>query len=240
MNALNFNTEQTNTKTGTIGGGVAYINSAITKGQTVLDVGAHKAGYLYWMLKRVGNEGRIFAFEPQTSLYHYIKTLKATFKWDNVTIEHKALSDSVASVILYIPANKDSKNSSPGATIVEHKECTNIGATETIMTDTLDLYCKQHNIKPDFLKIDVEGNELKVFQGGIDILKKYKPKILVEIEAKHVGQERVLETFEFLKALGYHGHIIHGFIRQPLADFSFDKYQNVNDKKNYCNNFIFE
>ena len=108
------------------------------------------------------------------------------------------------------------------------------------MTDTLDLYCKQHNIKPDFLKIDVEGNELKVFQGGVDTLKKYKPKILVEIEAKHVGQERVLETFEFLKAFGYHGHIIHGLIRQPLADFRFDKYQNINDRKNYCNNFIFE
>jgi len=221
-------------------GGIAYINSAIAQGQTILDVGTHKAGYLYWMLKRAGNEGRIFAFEPQTNLYHYIKALKATFKWDNVTVEQIALSDSVASAVLYIPLDKDSKNSSPGATIVAHKECTNIGATETVMTDTLDLYCKRHNIIPDFLKIDVEGNELKIFQGGTNILKEYKPKILVEIEARHVGQERVLETFEFLNALGYHGQIIHDLIRHPLSDFDFDKYQNLNDRKNYCNNFIFE
>ena len=219
---------------------IAYINSSIQQGQTVLYIGAHKAGYLYWMLKRVGKKGKVFAFEPQTNLYHYIEQIKALFKWNNVIIEHIALSDSEEAVTLYIPTNKVSKGSSPGATIVEHKERTDFGATETVNTKTLDLYCKQHGIKPDFLKIDVEGNELKIFQGSIYTLKKYKPKILVEIEARHAGRERVLETFGFMKALGYKGYILHGLTHIPLVEFNFDKHQNTNDKKNYCNNFIFE
>ncbi len=221
-------------------GGIAYINSAIKEGQTVLDIGAHKAGYLYFMLKQVGDKGKVFAFEPQSNLYQYIKKMKGLFRWDNVTIEHLALSDSAGTVTLYIPTNKVSKASSPGATIVEYKDPSNFGATENVSTETLDSYCNRHNIKPEFLKIDVEGNELRVFQGGADTLKNYKPKIIVEIEARHVGQEKVLETFKFLESLGYNGYLLHGLNRIPLANFSFDKYQNTNNMKNYCNNFIFE
>ncbi|MBS1572579.1 MAG: FkbM family methyltransferase [Bacteroidetes bacterium] len=221
-------------------GGIAYINSSIKKGQTVLDIGAHKAGYLYFMLKQVGDKGKVFAFEPQSNLYQYIKKIKGLFGWDNATIEHLALSDSAGTVTLYIPTNKVSKASSPGATIVEHKDRSDFWATEDVATETLDSYCNRHNIKPDFLKIDVEGNELRIFQGGVDTLKKYKPKIIVEIEARHVGQEKVVETFKFMESLGYNGHFLHGLDRIPLTNFSFDKYQNTNDMKNYCNNFTFE
>ena len=221
-------------------GGIAYICSSIKKGQTVLDIGAHKAGYLYFILKQVGKNGRVFAFEPQLKLYQYITKIKALFDWGNLAIENLALSDSAGTVTLYIPTNKGSKESSPGATIAGHKDQTFKGTTQAVSTETLDSYCNRYNIKPDFLKIDVEGNELKVFQGGINTLKVNKPKILVEIEARHVGQERVLQTFKFMESLGYKGSFLHGLKHIPLADFSFDKYQNLINKKDYCNNFVFE
>lgn len=221
-------------------GGIAYINDAIQKGQTVLDIGAHKAAYLYFMIKKAGNKGKAFAFEPQLILYNYINKIKEIFGWDNVTVERLALSDSEGVVTLYIPAKKVRKGYSPGATILENKKHTDYGLTETINTESLDSYCNRKNIKPNFLKIDVEGNELKIFQGGINTLKNNKPHILVEIEARHVGRKKVLETFDFLEALGYKGYIISDMKRVPIADFDFDKHQNTKDKENYCNNFIFE
>ena len=221
-------------------GGIAYINHAIKEGQTVLDVGAHKAGYLYFMVKRVGKKGKVFAFEPQSILYRYIKKIKRLFKWHNLKVEHLALSDSAGRVTLYIPSNELNRTSSPGATIVEHKDQSNHFAVENVSTESIDSYCNRHHIKPDFIKIDVEGNELNVFEGGAVTLKKYKPKILVEIEARHVGQKKVLKTFKFMESLGYKGHILHHLDRVPLTSFGFDKYQNPTDMKNYCNNFIFE
>lgn len=221
-------------------GGISYIISSIKSGQTVLDIGAHKAGYLYFMQKQVGDKGYVYAFEPQSNLFQYLKKIKKLFKWDNVTIEHLALSDASENVTLYIPTNKISSGSSPGATILEPNRRSEFGKTEEVKTETLDSYCYHKQIKPDFLKIDVEGNELSVFQGGIETLKKYKPKILVEIEARHVGKEKVLETFEFMKSLGYKGYIIHDLTYIPLIEFDFDKHQNTAIKKNYCNNFIFE
>lgn len=221
-------------------GGIAYINSLVKQGQTVLDIGAHKAGYLYFLQKQVGKDGRVFAFEPQLELYHYLKMIKDLFKWDNVTIEHLALSDNSGQVTLYIPTNNVSKGSSPGATIVEGKEHAEFSTIQTVSTESLDAYCKRHDIKPSFLKIDVEGNELKIFQGGVNILKEYKPKILVEIEARHVGEEKALQTFQFMELLGYKGYFLYGSNQVPLAQFRFDKHQDSSDMKNYCNNFIFE
>ncbi len=221
-------------------GGIAYLNTAVENGQTVLDIGAHKGGYLYFMQKQVGNKGKVYAFEPQSNLYHYIKKVKTLFHWDNVTIEHLAISDETGETTLYIPGNKKSKGSSPGATIVEQKGKLDFEITETVATETLDNYCNRENIHPQFLKIDVEGNELHVFKGGVETLKKYKPKILVEIEARHVGKEKVFDTFKFLESLGYKGHFIKGMHRTPLEQFNIETYQNMDDKDNYCNNFTFE
>ena len=221
-------------------GGIAYINATIKKGQTVFDIGAHKAGYLFWMLQQVGNEGKVFAFEPQKNLYQYLYKIKALFHWENVVVEHIALSDKEEEVTLFIPANKVSKGSSPGASIVKHNEFFEVGATENVFSISLDVYCKQKNIQPNFLKIDVEGNELNVFKGGVETLKIYKPKIFVEIEARHIGKEKVVETFNFLQTLGYQGKFVYGLAYKPLSEFDFEKYQNTEDKNNYCNNFIFE
>jgi hypothetical protein len=166
--------------------------------------------------------------------------MKQLMAWENVNLEHLALSDSQSTVTLYIPTNNVSEGSSPGATIVEQLGKDKFGATEQVQTETLDSYCQRMNIRPDFLKIDVEGNELKIFQGGLSILKQCKPKIIVEIEERHAGKEKVEETFQLLQSLGYQAHFIHGLERKPLADFRFELHQNLSDKANYCNNFTFE
>ena len=218
-------------------GEIAYIESLLQPGNTVMDIGAHKAGYLYLMLKKVGTSGKVYAFEPQSRLYQYITKLKGLFNWDNVTVEHMALSDENGTVTLFVPATKG-KFTSPGATIapIDEKE---YGIKEEVKTETLDSYCMLHNIKPDLLKIDVEGNELRIFKGGISTLTTHRPAIIFECEARHIGRERVKEVFGFLQGLGYRGSFICGKDRISLSEFDFDKHQ-VEGSKLYCNNFIFE
>ncbi len=221
-------------------GGIAYLLSAINQGDTVMDIGAHKAGYLYHMIKKAGSTGKIFAFEPQSRLYQYLVKLKSLFKWDHVTIEHLALSDQAGKVSLYIPSDKKSRASSPGASILKLDYPNGIGSTEEVDTETLDSYCSRKKIRPGFLKIDVEGNELRILQGGISTLRDCKPDILVEIEERHVGREQVLETIGFLQELGYTGYFIQDIRRLPVAEFDFDRHQKMGGEGVYCNNFIFE
>ncbi|HOY38945.1 MAG: FkbM family methyltransferase [Bacteroidales bacterium] len=220
-------------------GGIGFLLQSVGTGDTVLDIGAHKGGYLYFFRKQIGESGKIYAFEPQENLFQYLKYIVTLLGWSNITVENIALSDNQGETTLYIPNNKIKEGSSPGATIVEHPERLDFVKTQSISTDTLDSYCEKNSIKPVFLKIDVEGNELQIFKGGLKILQKCKPKILVEIEKRHVGKQKAKETLDFLCSLGYNGYFIHGAKNKPLEEFDFEKYQNPEDAENYCNNFIF-
>ena len=221
-------------------GGIAYIHQTVKSGDTVFDIGAHKGGYLYHMMKKAGPTGRLVGFEPQSNLFTYLTEMKNLFHWHHVTLEPVALSDVKGEVTLFIPSENESGASSPGASIVQHKLSDGNGSKETVNTETLDAYCTQHHLTPHFLKIDIEGNELNVLKGGIEILKSSHPKILIEIEERHVGKEQVQETFSFLENLGFKGRFIRGTEYHPLSEFSFEMHQDHEKSKPYCNNFIFD
>jgi FkbM family methyltransferase len=218
--------------------GIAYIRRTVIKGNIVFDIGAHKAGYLYFFLAQLGDTGKIFAFEPQSSLNRYLNRLKKIFKWENVVIESSAVSKQSGTAVLCIPYN-NGKSSSPCATIIESHTQFQFQAKEEVNTISIDEYCRWHNLQPDFLKIDVEGNELSVLMGASAILQTCKPKILFECEARFVGEARVLETFRFLQGLGYRGYYIMDENIFPIEAFSIQLHQDLSSG-NYCNNFIFE
>ncbi len=221
-------------------GGIAFVLREVNAGNTVLDIGSHKGAYLYFMREKAGSSGKVLGFEPQSNLFQYLQKIKSLFHWDNVELNHLALSDSEGSVTLFIPGGKKGKSSSPGASIFKDFGESEFTLQEEVRTQTLDAFCAEKNIRPNFLKVDVEGNELRVFRGGIDTLKTCKPSILVEIEERHVGKEQVLETFEFLHSLGYTGYVLKGMEQLPLTEFRFEIHQNQSDPNNYCNNFIFK
>lgn len=219
-------------------GGIRFLLETLRPGDTALDIGAHKGGYAYWMLKQVGKDGKVYAFEPQLSLFEHLQKLKKSLRWSNCTVEHLALSNQIGSVELRIPIGKD-KKSSPGASIVKTIFEENQIRMETVATSTLDAYCAENSIVPQLLKIDVEGNELAVLQGGEKTLGQHRPAVLMECEARHIGEEQARATFHFLENIGYRGFFIEGFLFRPLADFDFSKHQSEG-KKPYCNNFIFQ
>jgi FkbM family methyltransferase len=214
---------------------VSYLLSAIKDGQTAFDIGAHMGAFTYFMQQAVGKNGCVHAFEPQSILYKQLLSNKHLLQWNNVTVNHLALSDSQGSATLNIPSYKG-RADTEGASILLHPE-KRLYTTENVATETVDNYCKEHNLIPAFLKIDVEGNELKVLRGGIETIKKYAPKILIEIEARHCGEEQANATFKFLTDIGYEGSFSLKGESTPLTRFRFDVHQ---VKKQNCNNFIFE
>ena len=57
----------------------------------------------------------------------------------------------------------------------------------------------------DLIKVDVEGSELSVLRGSIEILRELRPAIYVEINSQHLRRAGAtpLEARDFLEALGY-------------------------------------
>lgn len=219
-------------------GGIKYILENVKYGDTVFDIGAHKGGYLYFLKRAVGEKGTVHAFEPQSILFKYLQKLNTLFHWNNVSIHPMAVSENSGHAVLSIPFNKG-KRSSPCATILEYETSFPINYRENVVTITLDEYCLQRGLKPDLLKVDVEGNELSVFKGSEYILSNYHPKIVFESESRFVGEARVKETFQFLLNLGYTGFFIQDNNKLPIEKFHFGLQKN-NSGGVYCNNFIFE
>ena len=62
-------------------------------GATVIDIGANKGIYCYWLSRAVGGSGKVMAFEPQPEMINYIRDRKQSFALDNVEIIPTALSD---------------------------------------------------------------------------------------------------------------------------------------------------
>ncbi len=60
-----------------------------------------------------------------------------------------------------------------------------------VEVDTLDGLCTRLDLtRLDFLKIDVEGAELHVLEGGREAVDRFRPTILVEIEDRHITRYR--------------------------------------------------
>lgn len=219
-----------------------YICKTIKPGDLVLDIGAHKGGYLHWIQKAARANGKVIAFEPQPILYKYVKEAIDVFGYKNVTFHHGGLSSKEGTLDLFVP--KAEGLTSPGATF-EKREGRK-GHFIKVPIFQLDKLLADRKKPVSLIKMDVEGHELEVFKGADEVLKTDKPKIIFECENRHLNGRSVHEVFDYIKGLGYKGYFFKNGKRRSLNEFNAEADQRVDnnlqivDKKAYCNNFVFE
>jgi FkbM family methyltransferase len=231
-----------------------FVRDCLRPGQVAVDVGCHKGAYTYWMRRRVGPSGAVFAFEPQPGQVAYLRELFSTMSYDNVRLVPMALSDRVGRLPLHVPSG----NGKTHLATLEHVGWAPptassghnlVGSAHPTMHDvavtTLDTFFADERRGPDFLKIDVEGHESAVLTGGRKTLERYKPAVLIECEARHRPDGDVGAVFEFLHSLGYAGTFFHDGRRRPLAEFDPFVHQRIDPhsphvRRGYANNFAFE
>ena len=54
---------------------IKFLLENLSPGQTAVDIGSYKGAYTYWMSKRIGSTGKVFAFEPQIEAYTGLQNL---------------------------------------------------------------------------------------------------------------------------------------------------------------------
>jgi FkbM family methyltransferase len=82
---------------------IRFLREVVVPGTAVVDAGAYKGAYLYWLQRYTGPRGRVFAFEPQPALYRYLKSIKQRMGWAHVEILPQALSDHEGTGMLKEP-----------------------------------------------------------------------------------------------------------------------------------------
>ncbi len=209
---------------------ISCIENSIEEGDTIIDIGSGEFKYLYFMKRKLGNSGKIIAFEFQPSLYQHLNYIKRIFRWKNVDIElirfYKILHAGNTERIITSRANR--------AVVLN----LNAFAGHNI-SPALDNYFNDHDIKPRLIKINAAGNELEILQGCVDTLRKYRPTLILKCDQRTSDKQKLRDTFNYLTRLNYTGHFILDTIKVPLTNFDFNMYQNeCNDF--YCTEFIFK
>lgn len=132
-------------------------------------------------------------FEIDKELINFINKTLEHYPYD-IKIINSALSN-INSKLYYIP-----KPSNIGAGYVLNELPRNLNPDQyyEVSAITLDDFCSQHEIKPDFIKMDIEGSELRALEGSKNILVNCRPKFAICIYHKW---EHRWEIPLFLKSL---------------------------------------
>jgi FkbM family methyltransferase len=227
-----------------------FLCQSLSRGQVAVDIGAYKGAYSYWMRRRVGPSGAVFAFEPQPAQVEYLRAVFSAMHYDNVEAVPKAVSDKCGTMMLHVPSGsgKSQKASLESLAVSgDSKASVEREPNDAYPVDvtTLDSFFASRSQGPNFLKIDVEGHELAVLKTGVKTLQTFRPTILLECEARHRPDHDVGPVFELLESLGYAGTFFFDRARRPLAEFDPAVHQRLDPPDpvflppGYVNNFAF-
>ena len=176
----------------------------------------------------------IHSFEPNPVIY---KDLKRTLPLiiNNLKLYNYALSDKNITKNLRIPIrnlkvnklNYEEFYEMGKATIHEENKFENFENFK-VECKILDEFKFDNSIS--FIKIDVEGHEISVLNGAKNIIKKFKPNLLIEIEERY-SKKKVKDTINFVCSFGYNSYVL-----KDNKLVNTNSIINLNDH----NNFIFK
>ena len=160
----------------------------VSPGDVVLDIGANIGAHTLPLARRVGSEGRVFAFEP-TRFAH--AKLECNLKLNpqlasRVRVEQMFLTDgSAASVPEAVysswPLSRSNNRHEKHGGVAKDTS----GAT----AKKLDDYVVEHAIEQvRLIKLDVDGHECQVLRGAQNILKTHRPVIVMELAPYTLGE----------------------------------------------------
>ena len=190
-----------------------------------IDIGANRGIYSYFLSRHAASFEAVFAFEPQPSLFPYLLSLKETFALQNLSIIQKGLSSSEGTMDIFFD-----QPGSGGAGYDLKEKCQ---STATRVT-TLDSFFENIETPVQFIKCDVETHEYEVFRGGINLLQRDRPMLLIEICADRIESAQLPDL---LRRLGYQGYFIH---QGQKLDFSAALNTPYRKDNQCCRNYFFE
>ena len=171
----------------------------IEKGDYVLDAGALFGDTSLWFSYLTGENGKVFSFELTPA---FIKRIK-----NNLAINPELASRII--IYEYAIWNKSDEMLS----FIEQGGGTQIGKTNgdvAVESITIDDWVTRNNIeKLDFIKMDIEGAEVRALNGAKKTIQRFKPKLAICLyhnDADFVTIPSLIDSFgvDYEFYLGHH------------------------------------
>ena len=167
------------------------------EGDVVIDVGANIGKYTCVMARRVESKGLVVAIEPHPTNFAVLTRNIRNNDLRNVRALNIAAYDKNEEIPLFLSESSGTHGTREdmgfGSIMVSAKKLDDVLLTELGVR------------RVDWMKIDVEGAEYQVLEGMTEIVKLFKPRLLLEVSGATVGRDTQL-----LESLGYSITLIKG------------------------------
>ncbi len=173
----------------------------VKEGSVLFDIGAHVGYYTLLSSILTGPKGKVFAFEPLPDNIIYLKKHIQLNNITNVSIVEAAVSDCCGQAYFDHgpPSHLGRRSSYIGRLSPRGKLL--------VRTVSLDgLYSKGDITIPNYMKIDVEGNEILVLRGAISLITNYNPIIFLSTHGINVNKH----CCDLLESINYQIEAIDG------------------------------
>jgi FkbM family methyltransferase len=153
-----------------------YLLTRTIQEGSMLDVGAHRGVWSYWMHRRFAGT-RVVAFEPQPELVAHLADFKQAYRLDRLQIEPLGLSSQNGTLPMHRP-----RTHWAAATVDEYSYDDDQTEVFDVPVTTIDQYMDEHpELRPvRFIKCDVEYHDAEVLAGAERTLRDDRPEIMVE------------------------------------------------------------
>ena len=151
----------------------------LSEGSVFLDVGAHIGYFSMKAATKVGKSGHVLAFEPNPETLKLLRDNVIANRAENVLVEAVACTDREQMLTLYAGPSINT-----GMSSIDSRNVPLEGAPRSysVRGRPIDDVIRELNLtRVDAIKVDVEGAEVYVLRGAIDTLKRFHPKLVVEV-----------------------------------------------------------
>lgn len=197
---------------------------ALRANSNCVDVGCHGGVVLKEML-RVAPKGMHVAYEPLPGLHRYLRRL-----FPDLDVRQVALSDRRGRADFYFvrsrPARSGLRRQPYPPDVVDADIEPLTVATEDLDSSLPDGYA------PDLIKIDVEGAEALVIQGGLRTITRHKPLIVFEYS---IGARSYGTTSESLYSLLCNDAGLRIFDLDGDGPYSLQEFETAHDEQTHLN-----
>ncbi|PYS47198.1 MAG: hypothetical protein DMF68_16695 [Acidobacteria bacterium] len=144
----------------------AFLRKHVKPGDICLDVGANVGVYVLQFAHWVGPTGKAIAFEPNPLARSILqKHIELNGINEQTQVVPAAVGAAAGEAVLYAAdADGMSRLGSPNQAIADRV------SKITVPVITLDKFCEEESLKPDWLFIDIEGFEIAALAGARELI----------------------------------------------------------------------
>jgi FkbM family methyltransferase len=178
----------------------SFIAGHLAEGDTFYDIGGNIGFFSLIAARRVGPEGRVYAFEPVPENAAAISRSARLNGFDTVNVFNVAVGSTNGRAELMLAHHIG------GATLASVGPPPDLRGTIEVELVTIDMLIAQRGLRPPTLvKVDVEGAEVEALTGMAETIRTHRPTVLYEVDdASRAGlQRKAADIAGFWDAAGY-------------------------------------